>query len=404
MKYMIGYEWKKIFSRRFNVLAMLAGYILALICTFNYVYQESYFDPQTEEYVNGIAAFEQQRHDEHMRTEVLSEEYVTTVVQEVQAKEIGDLESDEAYMDVLRPNYLMLNLISKNYTDMTDNTDFNVLNQINAENGISFYERRTEKLSDYLNLDFSFGNYSEAEKEYWMEKEQSVQTPFAWGDFTIADKASDLISVMFYFLFVIGVCIAPVFASEYETGADALLLTTKYGKTRLILAKIAAAVLFCIGYTVPVIGLCAAVLGCTVGFSGMELPVQLWETTIPYGWSMGKAVLVGAALMLLVMLTFTLLTLMLSARCRSAMIALAIGVVVIIGPSFFPMSENYRIWNQINYLFPVRLISIKDILRAFNSYQFGSVILSYLGMIVIVYTVVSVLCLLAIRGGFTKRQ
>ncbi len=404
MKYMIGYEWKKIFSRRFNILAMLAGYALALICTFNYIYQESYFDPQTEEYVDGIQAFEQQRHDEHMRTEVLSEEYVTEVVRDVQANGTGDLESDEAYINVLRPNYPMLNLISKNYTDMRDDTDFNVLNQIDTKNGIGFYERRIEKLSDYLNLDFSFGNYSEAEKEYWMEKEQSVQTPFAWGDFRIADKAADLISVMFYFLFVIGVCIAPVFASEYETGADALLLTTKYGKTRLILAKIAAAVLFGIGYAVPVIGLCAALIGCSVGFSGMELPVQLWETTIPYDWSMGKAVLVSMALMLLVMLTFTLFTLMLSARCRSAMISLAIGVVVIIAPSFFPMSKNYRVWNQINYLFPVRLISIKDILRAFNSYQFGPVILSYLGMIVIVYLIVSLISLLGIRGGFTKRS
>lgn len=45
---------------------------------------------------------------------------------------------------------------------------------------------------------------------------------------------------------VLAVCIviAPVFSGEYQAGTDAVILSGKYGKTRLITAKILAALLF----------------------------------------------------------------------------------------------------------------------------------------------------------------
>ena len=36
----------------------------------------------------------------------------------------------------------------------------------------------------------------------------------------------------FYLWFVIVICVSPVFSSEYESGAAALLLTTKHGKVK----------------------------------------------------------------------------------------------------------------------------------------------------------------------------
>lgn len=404
MKTIISYEWKKIFSRRFNVLVMLAGYVLTIVCIFNYICQYNYYDEGAQDYIHGISAYQQKDQLEHSRTDFLTEEYLTQVVSDIQSSPIQDLESDEAYTQLLRQNYDMLSLIGKNYMDLREVTDFNVLRELSAEDGIGFYERRTQKLADYLNMDFSFGNYSQAEKDYWMQKEQSVATPFAWGSRAVADMLESLLGVMFYFLFVIGVCVAPVFASEYESGAAALLLTTRYGKNRLIFGKIAAAVTFAIGYVALAVGIQWAAVGLTVGYSGLELPVQLWETTIPYDWSMGTALLAGTMIMLLVVLAFTLVTLLISARTRLSLIPLAVGFLLVIAPAFFPMSKEFRIWNQINYLFPVRLISIKDILSTFNSYQFGPVIISYVGMIVIVYVLVSVLCLPWIKKGFVKHS
>lgn len=110
------------------------------------------------------------------------------------------MDSDEAYRQVIRPKLDILHVLCSNYMEMGYYVDWNKLNGISTEGSIGFYERRMEKVEEYL-------------------------------------------KIAFYLMFVLAVCILPVFASEYESGAAALLLTTKYGKTKLIWAKISAAVL-----------------------------------------------------------------------------------------------------------------------------------------------------------------
>ena len=63
----------------------------------------------------------------------------------------------------------------------------------------------------------------------------------------------------FYLWFVIVICVSPVFSSEYESGAAALLLTTKHGKGRLVWSKLVAALLFTAGYLA--VGILAGEIG-----------------------------------------------------------------------------------------------------------------------------------------------
>lgn len=115
-------------------------------------------------------------------------------------------------------------------------------------------------------------------------------------------------------------------------------------------------------------------------FHGAELPVQLWGTVIPYNWSVGMACAVSFAVILLVTLTVALFTAFLSSNIKSSMVVLVIGYVLLIAPALFPMSKESGLWNHINYLFPVRVASVKDMIKTFNSYQFGTAIISYLSM------------------------
>lgn len=404
MKEMLFFEWKKIFGRRFNVIAMALGYLLIGICTFNYITQENFWDEETGEYVYGVAAYELGKEKAEKTTDYLTEEFLTELTKSVQAKET-DLDSDEGYSQVIKPvGPELILLLSDMYTDMGDAFYWGKVGEISTESGIDFYERRLERILDFLNLDFSFGNYSEAEKEFWLDKAKQVQTPFAWGDKRAMDTLWLIIEIVFYLLFVISICIAPVFAAEYESGAAALLLTTKKGKTKLITAKILAAVMFALSYMIMGIGMAALAQGVIVGFAGSDLPIQLWGVEIPYDLSVGEVCKITFLIMLLIALAITLLTLAWSSRLKSTIIALVLGFALIIGPSFFPMSKTSGLWNHINYLFPVRAINVKDVLRTYNSYQFGNVVISYLGMIVLVYALVSIVSLLRIRGGFAKHQ
>lgn len=403
MKNMIFFEGKKIFERRFNVAMMLIGYLLIVICTVSFIGQTDFWEETTQSYILGIQAFPMLEEKNNGLIDYLTEEYLTKLVEEIQEKQV-DLDTDEAYIQIIRPMRDILHVLCSNYMDPGEYVQWNQLNEISTENGIQFYERRMEKVEEYLNMDFSYGNYSEEEKTFWLEKEQEVQTPFKWGDKSAMDIVWDIIQISFYLMFVIAVCIAPVFASEYESGASALLLTTKYGKTKLIYAKILAAILFALGYVAIGIGAGIATVGIAVGFHGAELPVQLWGTIIPYDWTVGEACLASFAVMLLIALTVALFTCLISSRTKGSLITLVIGFTLLIGPAFLPMSKESRLWNHINYLFPVRVMEMKDVLKILNSYQFGPLIFSYLGMAVMVYSLVGILSFLGIRNGFAKHQ
>lgn len=112
-----------------------------------------------------------------------------------------------------------------------------------------------------MNRDFSFGNYTEAEKEYWISKAEAVKTPFLWGDTFVAKQYDTVIALAFYLLFVLIICLSPVFSAEHEKGNAGILLSTKHGQRKLVYAK------------------------------GFALPVQLLDSTICHSMNLGQFLL-----------------------------------------------------------------------------------------------------------------
>jgi len=401
---MIWFEWKKIFERRLNVAAMLLGYLLIGVCVFNYISQASFYDEKTDTYIEGIAAYRLSEERAAGQTDVISEEYMTRLIDGIQSYDV-DLESDDAYLEVIRPLGDIFYFAAKNYTDMRESiVDRNALNQVDLTDGAQFYAQRMKKITDYLNMDFSYGNYKEAEKAYWIRKAESTMAPFRWGSKGIMDSVFNTIAIGFYLWFVIVICVSPVFSSEYESRAAALLLTTKYGKSRLIWVKIAAAVLFTVGYLS--IGTLAAVgvIGLLLGFSGADLPIQLWNSVIPYNLTIGQVCLWNFGIIIFIGVTLALVQLCCSARLHSSLAALVIGIAVIIAPAFFPMSKESGLWNHINYLFPVRAADLKTMLGSFVSYTVGDCVIPYVGMVLIVYVVIGGAAFVLIRRGFVKAK
>lgn len=399
---MIGYELKKIFERRLNIIAMISGYVLLAGCVFSFISGASFYDKETDSYVKGIEGIRLEQERAKEKEDEISEEYITRIVEEIQDYGM-DLESDEAYMEVIRKMGDIFYFIAKNYTDMRERyADQNAIMEIDLTGGAQFYKQRMKKITDYLNMDFSYGNYSEAEKEYWIQKAENTIVPFAWGDKCIMDIVWNTVGIGFYLWFVIVICVSSVFASEYESGAASLLLTTKYGKDRLVWSKIAASVLFAAGYhfmgTVPAV----CVIGVLFGFSGINLPVQVWNSVIPYNLTTGQACFAYLAILLLLGITITLFLLFCSARIKSSLATLVIGMTVLIGPAFFPMSKSSGLWNHINYLFPVRAVDLKEILGSYVSYRAGDWVIPYVEMIVLVYTAIGIAALISTRKGFIK--
>lgn len=404
MKNMIRFELEKIFGRKLNQVAMFAGYILIAVCVTAFLMDNSFYDVETQSYINGLEAIRRDQERCLAMPDSLTEDYLTDLVVEMQEQARVLDSEDEIYAQVVRPMGDLFWVVCRPYTEAGEYVKYDKIKEIPTQGGIGFYERRLEQVDEYLNLDFSYGNYSEAEKAFWMAKEREVQTPFAWGSKAVMSIMWDTIKISFCLTLVIAVCISPVFAAEYESGAVALLLTTKHGKGRLIHAKILASVIFSMGYMALGIGMGLAVEGIILGFQGAELPVQLWQSVIPYNWSAGEACLATFGMELLIALTVTLFVVFLSSRTKGSMVSLVLVMLVLLGPAFLDMSKESRLWNHINYLMPIRVMNVLDVIRTFNSYQFGSVVISYLGMIVISYLCVCVISLLGTKRGFARHQ
>lgn len=407
MKSMVYYELKKILHRRFSFAMMIAGYILIITCAVVQTRALYFYDVDTQKYIYGIQAYKMEAAKNNALTDYLTEEYMTDFVADIQnrRKELN-LTPDEAYAETIRPFNDLVYVILSNYTDLYDDNyiKWEMIDEIPTEGGIDFYQRRIDKVRNYLNMDFSYGNYSEEEKTYWLEKERTIQTPFKWGDKDAMELIWTIIQLSFYLVFVIAVCIAPIFADEYESGAAALLLTTRFGKSRLIAAKIITAVMFAISYLTIGIAIGIIIVGVSIGFPGADLPLQLWGTVIPYGWSIGQTCVISFMISLLVTIAITSLTMLMSSRIKTSIATIVLDFALLIGPAFLPMSKTYGLWNHINYLFPVRVMLTKDMLSTFNSYQLGTVVISYLGMGIIVYTTVSIISLFCLKNGFAKHQ
>lgn len=404
----IKFECKKMFRSKINLIAMASGLFLLVFCVSVWVSQSFYFDGETGEVVYGVDTIKINQQKNKELADVLTEEFLTKEVEEIQRRaEATGAESSEDYWKLIGERRNLASLIASNYGDVQSgwaDKGWKILGEIPTEGGIHFYEQRLNKIKECLDMNYSYGDYTSEEKEFWMSKAKKVTTPFLWEDRFAMDNILELIGTGLYLIIVIVICIAPVFSSEYETKADSLLLTTKYGKTKLIWAKIVTSVAFALLYFCLCIGAGTAIIIIFCGLLGWNLPIQLWNTMIPYNLTVGETAVLSLAVMLFGTAAITLFTLLMSARVKSSFIVLIVDFLLLLGPAFLTFSRTSALWNHILYLFPSYALYVREILGIYNSIQIGNTVISYLGMVVIVYGTVGVISLLGIKKGFAGHQ
>ena len=122
--------------------------------------------------------------------------------------------------------------------------------------------------------------------------------------------------------------IAPVFAGEYQAGTDAVILSGKYGKTKLITAKIVASLLFgVLAFTLHILVAFGISLA-AFGTDGWNLPLQINGTTVPYPLTFLEGTLINLGVIYLVLIAMIGLTLFLSAKMKSPYLVLIVMVSV----------------------------------------------------------------------------
>lgn len=245
--------------------------------------------------------------------------------------------------------------------------------------------------------------YGQAERAYWTDKQADVAEPIEYG---YVGGWENIISCAAFLVFaILAVCVtlASTFSFEYQSGADAVVLATRRGRSALVGAKVAAALVYATCY----FALCAAVV---VGFSlvfygadGFWLSMQSMALSSPYPLTAGQAALVLVGLMYAACMGFACLTLALSSRTSSTLSVFLTDVVLVLLTGLVP-SGGIGVLERVLALFPLNFANFSVPFSALESYPLGPVVLDLIGMVVVTYALVSLVSTPLAALSFRRHQ
>lgn len=166
-------------------------------------------------------------------------------------------------------------------------------------------------------------------------------------------------------LFVLLFC-SLLFANDTTKNILPLLLSTRYGRTKMISSKLLVGTLLTIGTFLLVQGIILVVFGSYYGFSGWDVSVQAnldWKIfDFPLGWTNLHAYLFGLVFHLIGLLFIAGITMFISSLSGSPFSALAISLGIFFLPQVLTNVFLEGIPNKILYLFPINTMAIDKVM------------------------------------------
>lgn len=405
---LIKYEFLKILCKKSTVIIMAASFVLtALLYGIQVIQYQAYNENGVIKGPKGIAYEKEQYKDLSV---TLSEEYITGTILEVQQlfKNPMNIGYDgneqfligDAYWNSIAPREKLLNTISKAYDSPDGTLGYNKLRSLDMANGAGFYNAMKSKIKTLLN-DPSNG-LSSCQKKYWSSMAEKVDIPLEYGYYGSWEIIISSFELLMFAILAVCIVIAPVFSGEYQAGTDAIILSGKYGKTKLATAKIISSFLFgIIAFTLHVV-LAYVLIFAAFGTDGWELPVQIANITIPYPFTFLKTALISISVIYLILFAMISFTLLISSKMKTTYLVLTVIVPVLFIPVFLAPNGTTGIYNLVLFLLPYRAVMPE--IGKYISYQFGSFVFNVFSVRAVLYVVLTLIMLPFAKLGFKKHQ
>lgn len=405
---LVKYEFLKILRKKSTRIVMVVSLILtAFLFGLPVIRYQTYNQNGVIKGIEGITYNKDLYADMSVP---LTEEYITETIRDVQelfenSENVGYDGNEkfligDAYWNEIAPREKLLNMIAKNYVNPNESVSYNIFPDLDVTDGAKFYQAMETKFDAQLNS--SSLALSDEQKEYWSNMASKVDTPLQYGYYEGWEIIISSFELLMFAILVICIVIAPVFSGEYQARTDAVILSGKYGKTKLITAKIIASLAFgMVAFVLHIVVACGIPL-MIFGVDGWNLPVQIANTTIPYPFTFLQATLINIGIVCLVLLAMIGLTLLLSSRMKSPYLVLIVLVPVLFIPMFLSPNGTTGAYNMTLFLLPYRAVMPE--LGKYISYQVGNLVLDIFSVRAILYIVLTVIMLPLARLGFKKHQ
>lgn len=385
---MIKYEWKKIWKNRLTQISIIGCSLFLVFCVYSSIIQITATD-QNGQTVSGMQAVEvlkntQQRQElTQDRVNGLINQYLEYVnnPDTNSNNEAYHYLSEEKYKTFYQPNRELLSLIVNAYKEPGSGSDIKDVLEKNV--GKDFMLARLERDKKYIHLREERGQLTPIEADYW-EGEVEKISEYQYGYHKGWDMILDTLTWPVLIMMIICIGIAPIFAGEYQTKCDSLILCMKYGKSKLISAKIIAVWLFttCVYWGITLI-YSAVYLG-LLGGNGADLPIQLKYPAVSVGYhiTMGEAVIYALVLAYFFTLGIVGITLLMSALLKNAYSVIIVAFLLIIIPTFLSPDTGGYAWSRILSLLPSKIADFS--FQSYTAYSIGNIVIRWPDMAMIV--------------------
>lgn len=413
---LLCFELKKIMKKKLNIIVILGSLVLTTILFALPVMQYMTLDKDGNQ-LKDFSAIELEKKfykeisgtltDERIKIDILKYQDLfkdpENIVIDGKKKKL----KDTVYNANVGPYTSYLKLINTNYVDANiEDYSFDKIENMQFKNGLDFYKTRTEKVSSLLNSSYEDWNYSKQEKKFWIEKNGKIETPYIYGyhqGWNMIFNSSELLMLP---IISICICIASVFSGEYQSGADSIILSSLYGKSKLIRSKILASFIFAfLIFTINII-LSIGILLISFGVDGWNLPIQIINSTIPYHLTFLTGSIVCIVTLYLILSGMVAITLLLSSKMKTPFPVLVVVILIVIVPLFLNFSLTNGVWNHIFMLLPYIASQSVFGIDATNyfSYPFPGFTLDVVTMRMVVYIIISIICVPFAYLNFKNHQ
>ena len=263
------------------------------------------------------------------------QEYGSSFMEEVPA---------DVYAEKIYPIMPVLNVIEQVLVPDGKNLYNMEAFDVKEEDAATIYEKYREEIQ-------GLSQNPELVKE--MQKiSGSVKTPFTYESGMTLETVDYYTIYLFLVMFAFIVIASPVYAAEYQTGADDAIRCTKNGRVRIAVTKILVTFTLAVATFVASSLTFVAVLYILYGGSGFGNSIQMgyvfYLPALTIG-SMLKLQIAGGVLFTLATVSFVLF---LSSKCKNVQTALISAFGIAILPMILNMAGNNNVLNIMRCILP----------------------------------------------------
>lgn len=332
---MFGLEIKRVLKTKLTIILILIALAISILLPINLAQGMAIYDREGDIIYTGTEAIEitrslAERFEGGLTPEnlvIANKEYVAAM-SEYESK--YDMPED-IYREKIWPVRDLVNIVGSISID--PNTGTTIPPELRSDEDIAnFYQNRTEFMEAYLEAKQSLKDPARFEKAMAINSE--IKEPYTYTSaFGWLDSADNLNQIVFVLALLCAAIAAPIFSSEYQTGSDSILRSTKNGRRKLAIVKTGGTLFTSTLLYLACSGIAMGIFCSSFGTEGLASQMQIVfvESIAPLTFGDFMAVIFISGL--LTTIAVTCFTLFISTISKTSMVTLIIAFVIVLLPT-----------------------------------------------------------------------